>query len=136
MQIDQEHFVYRHLRSDGAVLYIGCTCNVENRTKVHRGNAMWFGLVDRITEEAHPDRLTALKQEAYAIYCERPIFNKMGNPRYQKRPAQSAPMTHSVAPAVKTLAQIWDELVEEYGEETLIADLEKMDILKKERDDD
>ena len=68
--------VYRCFAADGRLLYIGMTADLDTRLKAHRNRSHWFGDVDRVTTEVHPDRPTAALAEFHAIEAERPENNR------------------------------------------------------------
>lgn len=68
--------LYRHFDKDGALLYVGISMTITNRTRAHCFNAPWFRDVRNISVEWHPSRLAAEEAEKLAIRTENPRFNK------------------------------------------------------------
>jgi hypothetical protein len=77
---DGPTILYRLFDADDRLLYVGITCNKQQRWGGHRKNSRWWPLVARKELITHPDRSTALTAERDAIRSERPIYNVSGNP--------------------------------------------------------
>lgn len=81
------HYVYRCYDSDGVLLYIGCTTNVQKRLKSHfsapanNTASWWLSLfyADHEVEGPFPGRAAGRATEAAAIAAEHPLFNLQGN---------------------------------------------------------
>lgn len=81
---ERPHFVYRAFAADGALLYIGCTSDVDRRFAAHRkhpSSQRWIHDMDRLTVEEHPDQWSAMRAEWDAIRDEHPRFNIHANPK-------------------------------------------------------
>lgn len=68
------HCVYRAYDADGALLYVGCTLNFDQRRRQHRSKP-WFDAAVRWETEWHPDFQTGRAVEREAIRTEGPIHN-------------------------------------------------------------
>lgn len=68
--------LYRLLDTNGRVLYVGVSRNVEARLRVHRRN--WGRLWDDVLVEHYPDAEAMLEAEAMAIAAEQPPLNSAG----------------------------------------------------------
>jgi predicted GIY-YIG superfamily endonuclease len=72
------HDVYIHLDADDAVLYVGISLTLANRTSSHRANSGWWQLVSTIRIEHLPNREAALARESELIAELRPPNNRAG----------------------------------------------------------
>lgn len=77
--------VYRMFDADDRLLYVGVTCNTEQRWARHRESSAWWPLVARKTLTVFPNRRAALDAESAAIQSEAPEHNVTGNPRAKRR---------------------------------------------------
>jgi excinuclease UvrABC nuclease subunit len=77
---DGPTILYRMFDADDRLLYVGITCNKQQRWDGHRQNSRWWPLVARKELATYPDRSTALTAERTAILSEQPIYNVSGNP--------------------------------------------------------
>lgn len=68
--------LYRLYDTDGALLYVGITHNLEERWGDHRYWKAWWHLVHRKEVEWFPDRPSALAAERAAVQAEGPRFDK------------------------------------------------------------
>lgn len=66
--------VYCLFATDGELLYVGASHDPENRIAAHKTKP-WWPDVATTTVEWHPDRLTALGQEARTIADQVPVHN-------------------------------------------------------------
>lgn len=73
-KINTPHAVYRIIRADGAILYIGCTLDALNRAQQHIYR--FKDQVAHIVFEWYPGWLEAARAEAAAILDEKPLFNR------------------------------------------------------------
>lgn len=71
--------VYRFFAADGAVLYIGQTCDFLNRLRSHYTCSPWWPEVDRWTREPFDSLGDALDAEISAIRAECPRYNRLHN---------------------------------------------------------
>lgn len=67
--------LYRFRNDARELLYIGITRRPEARWDEHAAEKPWWGEVQDMTIEWHPDRLSAATAEAKAIIDERPRYN-------------------------------------------------------------
>lgn len=72
------HDVYIHLDAEGAVLYVGISLTIAERTSSHRANSGWWQKVATIRVEHLPNREAALAREAELIAELRPLHNRAG----------------------------------------------------------
>ena len=72
---DAPHHVYRHIASDGEILYVGCTVNMDERQKAHRSRG-WWALVDYISSEEFANKRLALDEEARLLTKYKPQGNR------------------------------------------------------------
>lgn len=73
------HHVYRLRDTNGCLLYVGCTSDVERRIAEHRKAGTGGGArISSWTEESYPTREEALFAEAIAIRDENPEVNILG----------------------------------------------------------
>lgn len=73
--------LYRHFDKHGALLYVGISGSVLQRTTQHLKGSRWADLIHRIDVEHYDTREEALNAEAKAIQKERPAFNEAGHRR-------------------------------------------------------
>lgn len=69
------HVVYRCYDAEERLLYVGCTHDIAMRLRYHRRDTAWFGEVESVTSESHPNRVAALEAERQAIVTEKPSRN-------------------------------------------------------------
>jgi predicted GIY-YIG superfamily endonuclease len=67
--------LYRLFDHDDQLLYVGITCNPDDRWRRHAGDKAWWPTVVRKALEWHVDRETALLAECHAITTEHPRWN-------------------------------------------------------------
>ncbi|MFF0822499.1 GIY-YIG nuclease family protein [Micromonospora haikouensis] len=79
MSRDVQTSLYRLLRADGQLLYVGISLNLGVRWKTHSGKKPDWSLVARAEVEHYPSRDAALDAERTAIQTERPIWNVVHN---------------------------------------------------------
>lgn len=70
--------VYRLYDKDGALLYVGITCNLNQRFRQHARHKPWWPQVARKETEWHPARDAAARAELTAINAENPAYNIAG----------------------------------------------------------
>lgn len=70
--------VYRQYDSDGVLLYVGCTDNLDRRTAEHRRNSPWWSQVGRIESELLPNHAAARAEEWRLIKTADPLYNIAG----------------------------------------------------------
>lgn len=68
-------WLYRFLDSDGRLLYVGITRNLQRRRARHAADKAWWPDVATTVVEWHASRYAALKAERVAIQTELPIHN-------------------------------------------------------------
>jgi hypothetical protein len=73
--MNRPHVVYRLFNADGELLYVGMTCDVEQRFTYHRAVKPWWPDVANQTFEQFPDRESAEQAEVAAIRSEVPRHN-------------------------------------------------------------
>ncbi|MFJ9810702.1 GntR family transcriptional regulator [Streptomyces sp. NPDC101158] len=66
--------LYRLFTSDGALLYVGITCNLDQRLAKHTLEKLWWHQVARMTVEWRATRAEALQAEEIAEREEHPRF--------------------------------------------------------------
>lgn len=101
---DGPTMLYRLYDADGRLLYIGVTCNPQQRWDGHRGDKPWWPLVARKELTTYPDRSAALTAERDAIRTEKPLHNVTGNPRNRQAHAHLVLSTEQAA-KVRALAE-------------------------------
>lgn len=74
------HDVYIHLDAGDAVLYVGISLSLANRTGSHRAGSPWWKQIATIRVEHFPNRESALTREAELIAELRPPNNSAGIP--------------------------------------------------------
>jgi len=82
-ELRYEHTVYLHRDAEGAVLYVGCTYQLRERTKQHRRSSPWRD--DIASVEVVRDgmwRYDALDLERELIQQYRPRHNYSGTPEW------------------------------------------------------
>lgn len=67
--------VYRAYDKDGALLYVGLTCDLANRLAQHKQSSSWFSEMARLSVQHFGTRREAARVEAQAIRDERPRYN-------------------------------------------------------------
>ncbi|MEL7299347.1 MAG: hypothetical protein AAFM92_03095 [Pseudomonadota bacterium] len=70
-----KHALYRHYDAEGALLYVGITCDLECRTSEHASRSEWASEVARTVTEYALSREHALALENVAITFEQPKYN-------------------------------------------------------------
>lgn len=80
------HYVYRHLDSEGRVLYVGCTTNIERRTSQHRYSP-WHPFIARVAKRKVIGRIAALESERTVIRREQPPYNMQKKGPKRKPPS-------------------------------------------------
>jgi excinuclease UvrABC nuclease subunit len=76
---DMPHTVYLHRDSEGAVIYVGVTVNLRERSRSHRYSAPWRGRIASIeVESVQPNRGAALVHEYELIQRYQPACNSYG----------------------------------------------------------
>ena len=68
--------LYRCYDSAGALLYVGVSGDVKIRASRHKSASPWFCAVRKMTVTWYDWREDALDAEAWAIFREKPQFNK------------------------------------------------------------
>jgi predicted GIY-YIG superfamily endonuclease len=82
---DTTHTVYRCYDSEGRLLYIGCTQDLDARMAVHEcdgknpASVELMRRIDLLEYEEFPDRASGLKAEREAIAAEAPLLNTHHN---------------------------------------------------------
>jgi predicted GIY-YIG superfamily endonuclease len=74
-RLGDKYWVYLHLATDGAVLYVGCTTRPRRRQATHKARSPWFADVAHVEYEDPRDREAALTREAELIKQLDPINN-------------------------------------------------------------
>lgn len=69
------HSLYLLSTNDDISIYIGVTCNLEERLKRHAREKAWWQHVDRMRVEVYPDRHHGFRAERLAIWWFDPIYN-------------------------------------------------------------
>lgn len=72
------HYVYRAWDVSDRLLYVGCSLNVPNRMKDHKGWACWYKQMDRFTTEGPYSFDEARRREWEAISTEGALYNAQG----------------------------------------------------------
>lgn len=70
-----QNVLYRMFDTNGDLLYVGITMDVESRFRDHRREKQWWPEVRTITLEHFSDRATLKSAEQAAILREQPMFN-------------------------------------------------------------
>lgn len=80
-------YLYRHFDKDGALLYVGITNNIKERTRQHMRNSVWAGLIHEVRHEEYDSFSSVYAAETAAIISENPPFNidKSTSPYRAKR---------------------------------------------------
>ncbi len=73
------HKLYRHFGPNDALLYVGISLRVMQRTIEHKSDSIWFNEIVRITMEDFDSKEAALEAERLAIINEKPKHNKQQN---------------------------------------------------------
>jgi len=73
--VSERTATYRLYNGDDVLLYVGASKMPEQRYKYHAKWKRWWPEVKRRDERWHPDRDTALRDEAQAIAHENPLYN-------------------------------------------------------------
>jgi predicted GIY-YIG superfamily endonuclease len=71
--------VYRLSDEDGELLYVGLTNNPERRFAQHAKEKHWWPQVANVETIFYPSRIEAEVAEDWAIFEEKPIYNKTRN---------------------------------------------------------
>jgi predicted GIY-YIG superfamily endonuclease len=82
--------VYRVFASDGTLLYIGSTLDLDMRFQRHSTHSEWFPEARRITIEWIQGLNAARAAEAAAIAAEHPKYNRAGTSRDRRLRANRA----------------------------------------------
>jgi predicted GIY-YIG superfamily endonuclease len=83
------HILYRLFNSDGALLYIGITNDIQSRFLQHSVGAVWWRDISRCTTDSEFDSRYELEQaEQAAIRAEAPWYNVVGNPHQRQHPSE------------------------------------------------
>ena len=72
--------VYRVFDAEGALLYVGMTCNVLKRMQAHARTKDWWPQAETVEAAWYPDSASAFAAEQEAIRMERPLHNKAVEP--------------------------------------------------------
>lgn len=138
--------LYRFFDEQDRLLYVGITCNPEERWRRHASDKTWWSTVARKTLDWHPDRETALLAECLAITTERPRWNvakpnpddplrSAGGAKSPGRPKTGQKPMVSFRPDADLLAE-FNALVAEAGEKRTDALINAMEAwVKKHRRD-
>lgn len=70
--------LYRIYGADGTLLYVGVTCDWEERVRRHASTQPWWDEVEYVDFEPRQPRRLALAAERRAIAEERPLYNIAG----------------------------------------------------------
>lgn len=81
--------LYRKYDSNGVLLYVGISMDLQNRDTVHGALSPWAKHVMSTSVEWMPDRASALAAETRAIADEDPIFNLSKSKRADPRKGQA-----------------------------------------------
>lgn len=73
-------YLYRFWDSDGVLLYVGITDDIQKRWSTHSKTQPWWGRVSRKGFQQYETREEAAAAESTAIRIERPLYNIQGNP--------------------------------------------------------
>lgn len=71
--------LYRYFNSNGVLIYVGVTGNMDNRHKQHKYSSHWFSKASSRSVKKYTSREEALAAEKEAIKSEEPLFNIEGN---------------------------------------------------------
>ncbi|MFI2663336.1 GIY-YIG nuclease family protein [Micromonospora carbonacea] len=82
---DRPTATYRLYDRNGALLYVGVTCNLKSRWADHRRRKPWWPQVATKSVDWHPTRFKALSAEKAAIESERPMYNIGQTPAFAAR---------------------------------------------------
>ncbi|MBZ6290342.1 GIY-YIG nuclease family protein [Streptomyces olivaceus] len=77
---DHRTALYRFFDTDGALLYVGITYDIEQRFASHSNSSPWWKDIASERIEWHETRSLALAAESAAIKAERPRYNINGSP--------------------------------------------------------
>lgn len=82
---DAPHTVYLHRDRQGRVIYVGCTQNLEQRTKAHRDRALWRAQIAFVeVDSVQPDYHRGRAREAALIRKYEPRNNRLSNPAVER----------------------------------------------------
>lgn len=98
--------LYRFFNTDGLLLYIGITENVEQRWATHAARKSWWPEVANKTVEWCADRTEALAKEKAAIVAETPLYNSVHVPGWSSTSYKDLGLT----PAAPFYARVMVEL--------------------------
>lgn len=73
--IERRTALYRFFDADGALLYVGISCQPEVRFTQHAADKAWWPQVARTEVVWYDDRLAAAAAEAQSILNESPLWN-------------------------------------------------------------
>jgi len=71
---DRPTALYRLFRSE-TFLYVGISCDPDGRLLDHKAQKPWWPDVNRVKVTWYRDRMSALREEAWAIALEVPLYN-------------------------------------------------------------
>lgn len=72
---DQPFWLYRQYAADGALLYVGLTQNLKQRSAGHRSGSPWWPLIERVDVVEYPNLHDGEAAERFAISTEAPLYN-------------------------------------------------------------
>lgn len=70
----RDHYVYTAYNSEGRVLYVGCTKDLEARQKAHRYGSDWYPLAVRFHIRGPFTFAAGRKVESERLIVERPLY--------------------------------------------------------------
>jgi hypothetical protein len=80
------HSLYRHFGADDELLYIGISLSALQRLTGHRRHgSSWLTQITRVQIEYFPTEKEARQAETLAIRSERPLYNKAGLHKPQRK---------------------------------------------------
>lgn len=107
-----ESYVYRCRNSDGDVIYIGSTIDLDKRVPKHRTYKPWWPEVATIDTETYSNLASARAAEAAAILAEQPRYNQLGltapKPRVGRR--GNRPLEARMPAAVRALIAFYGSI--------------------------
>ncbi len=91
-QTGPRHYdLYRLHNSDGDLLYIGMTCQIDERLMQHSREKSWYSEVSSTELEPFGNYQDAFNAELRAIEAEKPIYNVVGTNKERKGGYRKAP---------------------------------------------
>jgi Nuclease subunit of the excinuclease complex len=108
--------LYRFYDSDHKLLYVGISCNWQQRLKQHYKDSDFHDEAHYITLEHYNTRLEVEDAEFVAIQTEKPKYNKSYNPDYEK------PTDH----AMKIKAWVYKKSEPDPKHEALVKELQEL----------